>query len=422
VAQFKYKAKDASGRVRSGTVTAASKNAAKDQLAKLRLRPITIVASKLDGPDGKDAGFLSSIFVKDKNGRTSFQPFGPPIPSTKDLVVFTKQFATMISSGVPLMQALGILAGQQRIPSFGEILDKIRFAVENGAKLSDALEAYPRIFDTLYVAMVRAGEESGSLDGILLKLVTYIEKASKIKGQVKSAMMYPAVVVVVAVVVVSALLLFVVPTFAKQYQDGGKPLPELTQLVVNLSDILANYWYVIFGGIGALIVGFRVWMRTETGHAIFDQYILKAPVIGDLLRKIAVGRFCSTMATMLTSGVNLLQALTICAASAGNKTIEDFVLKIRGGIEAGAKMSEPLGQGTLSPPMVVSMVSVGEATGALDDMLVKVSEFYEDEVDLAVKGMLSMIEPIMIVVIGGIVGFIVIAMYLPVFDLGNLQG
>lgn len=420
MAVFKYKARDPRGKVKAGKITATSKETARTQLAKMRLKPITIKATKLDGPDDDD-GLLSKFFYKNEQGKLVVQ-LGDPPPNTKDLIIFTKQFATMIQSGVPLIQSLGILAKQQRVRSFAKVLEKIRFSVENGSTLSDSVEAFPKIFDPLYVSMVRAGEASGNLDNILMKLVTYIEKAAKIKGQVKAAMFYPAVVVVVAIGVVSALLLFVVPTFAKQYEDSGKELPELTQIVVDASNILANQWYVIFGAMAVLFFGLRAWLKTDQGRAVFDKNILKAPGFGNLFRKIAVGRFCSTMSTMLTSGVNLLEALTICAASSGNKTIEAFVLNVRSKIEQGSRFSDPLGEGSLFPAMVVSMVAVGEATGALDEMLVKVSEFYEDEVDLAVKALLSMIEPVMIVVIGGIVGFIVIAMYLPVFDMGSVAG
>jgi type IV pilus assembly protein PilC len=421
MAEFKYKAKDSRGKVKTGVISAASKKQAKDQLTRMRLKSVVLTASKLDDVD-EPKSFFEKIFVKDSKGRVQIQIGSGPKLTTKDLIVFTKQFATMINSGVALIQALHILGSQQRVPSFGKALRSISAAVENGAKLSDALEAYPKIFDTLYCALVRAGEASGNLDTILIKLTTYIEKAAKIKSQVKSAMMYPLIVVVVAGTVVAGLLIFVVPTFAKQYTDEGKPLPEITQVVVDASNFLVDSWYMILGAmIGASFL-FRFWVRTEKGRAIFDQYILKAPGIGELLRKIAVGRFCSTMSTMLTSGVNILDALTICAASSGNKTIEKFVLNVRSKIEQGTKFSEPLAEGDLFPNMVVSMVAVGEQTGAMDEMLIKVSDFYEEEVDLAVETVLSMIEPIMIVTIGGIVGFIVIAMYMPVFDMATLVG
>jgi type IV pilus assembly protein PilC len=423
--QFQYKAKDGSGKVKKGTLTASNKQQARKQLMRMRLKPIMLKVEKASTSDmGEEDGItwiVKPYLYKDEKG-VQITLLGEEKPSAKDLIVFTKQFATMLNSGVPLIQSLGILADQQRILSFGRKLKRVRAEVENGAALSEALEAYPDIFDTLYVSMVRAGEASGNLDTILMKLVTYIEKADKIKGQVKSAMMYPVIVVVVAIVVVSALLIFVVPTFASQYEGSGKALPALTQIVIDMSDILTEYWMHIFGGLFAALQLFKHYINTDNGRIWWDDKLLKFPAIGNLLKKIAVGRFCSTMSTMMTSGVNLLDALTICAASSGNKTIEIFVLGVRASVEQGEKMSEPLGEGTLFPPMVVSMVSVGEATGALDDMLNKVSEFYEDEVDLAVKGLLSLIEPVMIVGIGGFVGFIMIAMYLPVFDLGDVVG
>lgn len=419
MAEFKYKAKDGQGRVKTGIVKAASKAQAKSVLTRMRLRPILITASKLDGPpEAKKPGLIS----RDEKGNITLNLGGDPNPTTKDLVIFTKQFATMINSGVPLIQSLGILAGQQRVKSFGRNLDKIRYAVENGATLSESLEAFPKLFDSLYIAMVRAGEVSGGLDTILLKLVTYIEKSAKIKSQVKAASFYPAIIVVVAAAVVSGLLIFVVPTFAAQFAGSGKELPGPTAFVMSMSQVLLEQWYFIIGGLAAFIFGFRAYIKTEPGRAWFDDILLKVPVFGQLFRKIAVGRFCSTMSTMLTSGVNLLEALTICAASAGNKTIEKFVLRVRASVEQGSKVSEPLAVGGIFPPMVVSMVAVGESTGAMDEMLNKVAEFYEDEVDLAVKTALSMIEPIMIVGIGSIVGFIVIAMYLPIFEMGGTTG
>ena len=422
MAEFKYKAQDHTGRTKKGSVQASSKAAAKAQLRKMRLHPLVVKATKLeDAGNGDNTPIIGNYVYKDPDGRIQIQ-LTESKPSTKDLVIFTKQFAVMINSGVPLIQALYLLGKQQRLPAFGRVLLRVANAVENGATLSDGLEAYPKIFDNLYVAMVRAGEASGNLDSILLKLVTYIEKAAKIKSQVKSALMYPTVVVFVAVIVVTGLLVFVVPTFAEQYSEQGQELPDLTALVISLSNGLVASWHLLFAACATVIGAINVYRKTESGEVWFDSLLLKIPGIGQLLKKISVGRFCSTMAAMLTAGVNMLEALSICAASSGNKIIERFVNKVKINIEQGEKFSEPLGEGNLIPPMVVSMVAVGEATGALDDMLVKVSEFYEDEVDLAVKTLVSMIEPIMIVGIGSIVGFIVIAMYLPVFDMGNIVG
>jgi type IV pilus assembly protein PilC len=419
MAEFAFKVKDARGKEKSGVLKATSKAQARNQLKRMRYKILAL--DDKNAPLRSSNGFFSKFIYRDKSGRIQIQ-VGDSKPSTKDLVIFTKQFSTMINSGVPLMQALGILSSQQRVRAFGEMLEKIRLSVENGKTLSDSLAGFPDTFDNLYVAMVRAGEVSGSLDVILLKLVSYIEKADKIKSQVKSASYYPTVVVIVAVGVIAALLVFVVPTFAKQYQDAGKELPGLTQVVIDLSNVLTEGWYVFLGAIIAVVLGVKAFIRTEKGRILWDRMSLKVPGIGELLRKIAVGRFCSTMATMLTSGVSLLEALTICASSSGNKIIETFILDLRGYVEQGAKLSDHLGKDDIFPPMVVSMVSVGESTGALDEMLMKVSAFYEEEVDLAVKALLSMIEPIMMVVIGGSVGFIVIAMYLPVFDMASLVG
>lgn len=418
--EFVYKGKDARGKFRSGRISAPSTAAAKTALAKQRLRAVTVRAVAANG-GGDDGGFLSKFLYKDKKGNWNIQ-LGEPKASTKDLIVFSKQFSTMIGSGVPLIQALGILASQQRIRSFGRLIERVRTQVENGATLSQALGMYPDQFDSLYVSMVKAGEASGNIDTIMQQLVIYIEKAAKIKSQVKSALTYPAIVGVVAAAVVSGLLLFVVPTFAQQYEGSDKKLPALTQTVIDFSNLLSNYWYIIFGGLFCAGIGLGKYFSTKRGRAVFDRYILKTPGFGDLMRKIAVGRFCSTMSTMLTSGVNLLEALSICAASAGNKTIEDFVINVRSSIEQGSKFSDPLSQGGLFPDMVVSMVAVGEATGALDEMLTKVSEFYEDEVDLAVKTLLGLIEPIMIVFLGVVIGFVVLAMYLPVFDMASTVG
>ena len=421
MAEFYYKAKDKAGNPKTGVIKAASKAAAKQRLVAQKLTAISVTTDKpaADGDNVEVKQILGKFLIQDSQGNLML---GEGSPSTKDIVVFTKQFSTMLNSGVPLIQAVGILSGQQRVLGFRRILAQVRKDVENGQTLSDALAAHPDVFDNLFVAMVRAGEASGNLDTILMKLVTYIEKAAKIKSQVKSAMMYPMIVFFVAVGVVSALLVFVVPAFAKQFMDSGKPLPGLTQFVVDLSNGFAsNIAYIIAAAIAGFFA-FKAWVKTPAGRARFDAILLKSPAIGDLLRKVAVGRFCSTMSTMLTSGVNLLDALTICAASSGNKVIENFISGLRKQIEQGSRLSTPLAEGGIFPPMVVSMVAVGEATGALDDMLLKVSEFYEDEVDLAIKTVLSLIEPVMIVGIGGIVGFIVIAMYMPVFDMASNMG
>jgi type IV pilus assembly protein PilC len=314
------------------------------------------------------------------------------------------------------------LSKQQRLPLFGGVLAGVRKAIEEGNSLSQALARYPLCFDSLYRSMIKAGEESGRLSDIMLKLLEYIEKSSKIKSQLKSAMVYPSLIIVVALAVVSGLMIFVVPAFTKQFVDAGKPLPAITQMVVDISDFFVNSWYILFGV--AFIAGFGLVQYTKTpkGRYQFDMVMLKVPIIGDVVKKISVGRFCSTMSSMLSSGVNLLQALNICAASSGNAVMEKFILECRARIEKGQQMSVPLSENPIFPKMVVSMIQVGEQAGKTDEMLMKVAAFYEDEVDQAIKTMLGMIEPILIVGIGGLVGFLVIAMYLPVFDMGSTIG
>jgi len=267
--------------------------------------------------------------------------------------------------------------------------------------------------------MVRAGEESGKIAEILLTLVSYVEKASRIKRQIRSAMIYPALIIFVAFAVVAFLLTIVVPKFVAQFRDSGTELPGLTMMVITLSDYLVANWAYIIAGIVASVVAFRVWYKTKDGERLVHAFLLKAPVVGDLVRKIAVGRFCSTMSSMLSSGVNIIQALNICGASAGNVVIEKFVYEARSKVEQGQLLSLPLSTNPIFPQMVISMIEIGEKSGRLDEMLTKVSEFYEEEVDEAVKAMLAMIEPILIVVIGAIVGVLVVAMYLPILDLGN---
>lgn len=418
--KFKYNALNKRKKEKEGLIEAPSKQGARMLLKNRGLAVRKLVEYSQEIGNDKETPVFKNInfIVRDKEGKIQFV-IGSQPPTSKDIIVFTKQLATMIGSGVPLIQSINILQKQQSSRDFRKALRDIQNEVENGSALSLALSKYPKIFEQLYVSMVEAGESSGNLDTILKKLVTYIEKADKIKSQVKSALYYPVIVLIVAVIVVTALLVFVVPTFAEQFSESGHKLPALTQFVINSSNYFGNNIWAILGGSILFFSGFRYIINTKKGRIVFDRYILKAPIVGDLLKKISIGRFCSTMASMLNSGVNLLAALKITASSSGNKTIELFVENVKFSLEAGKSFSEPLSEGDLFPDMVVSMVEVGESTGALDDMLSKVSEFYEEEVDLAVKTLLSMIEPIMIVLIGGIIAFILVAMYLPIFDMAG---
>jgi type IV pilus assembly protein PilC len=422
--KYEFKALDAHGKTKKGTFIAGSRDGAKQKLRSMRLRPLSVKLVMEAGSNELDhdaeTPILGNIIYKDGNGDVQIA-LGNDKPDTKQLIIFTKQFATMLKSGVPMIQALTLLAGQQQSRTFRKDLRKVRTAVENGATLSEALESYPYMFDNLYISMVKAGEASGNLDNILGQLVGYIERAAKIVSQIKSAMTYPTLVILVAILVIWALLAFVVPAMAQNFTDAGNELPGLTVMVMDLSNMVTNNWMEILGFFAFAVSGIILWKKSESGEKQFDHLILKIPVIGGVLKKIAVGRFCNTMSSMLNSGVNLLEALTICASSSGNKVIEDFILNVRESVEKGEKFSDPLRKGSLFPEMVVSMIAVGEETGKIDEMLTKVSDFYEEEVDIAVQAMLSLIEPILIVGIGGIVAVILLAMYLPMFDMaGNL--
>jgi type IV pilus assembly protein PilC len=412
--QFAYKGKTRDGRKVQGTIASASRKKAMSQLQNRGIKPYQVTQMRNSGPGAGQGGFI----YRDDKGAIQIR-LSQDLPGPKELAVFTKQLSLMIENGVPLLQALNLLKEQQKRPSFNKVLNNIISSIEKGNSLSDALEPYPQIFDSLYIAMIKTGEASGKLDLVLQQIVLYIEKSIKIRGQVRSALAYPTLIVVVSIAVISLLLLFVVPAFAGQFTESGQELPPLTQLVVNLSDLLIEYWMIIFGGGFASLMMLRSWIKTKKGRYLFDRYILNFPIFGELLQKIAISRFCSTLSTMLSSGVAILEALTICASSVGNSLIQNAVLKVRDEIAKGQNFHEPLFQTGLFPKMVCSMIAVGESTGTLDATLGKITLIYDDEVDRSVKTMTSMIEPLMIVVIGSIIGFIAIAMYLPIFDIAS---
>lgn len=348
--------------------------------------------------------------------------FLQPKVTEKDIVVMTRQFATMIDAGLPLVQCLEILYSQQDNRTFKRILKNIKEDVEEGSTFADALKQHPEVFDDLFVNLVAAGEIGGILDIILNRLAAYIEKAAKLKKKVKGAMTYPIVVMVIAVLVVAVILIFVIPVFQSMFADFGKALPVPTQVVVAISYFVKGYIIYIVVGVVVLIFAFRRFYRTERGRAIVDNLILKAPVFGMLLRKVAVAKFTRTLGTMISSGVPILDSLDIVAATAGNKTIEGAIRETRQSISEGRTIAEPLADSEVFPSMVVQMISVGEATGALDTMLGKIADFYDDEVDAAVDALTSMLEPFMMVFLGGTIGGLVVSMYLPIFQMAGAMG
>jgi len=395
--QFVYSAKDKSGRTVSGEIAGSSASEIEDKLQN----------------DG-----LISIKVKKKPISINLS-FGSGV-SIKDLKTFTQQFSTMIDAGLPLVQCLDILGSQSENKYFGKILLEIKGYVEGGSTFSDALAKYPRIFNTLFVNLVAAGELGGILDTIMKRLSEYIEKNDQLQRKVKGAMVYPTVVLVITGVVVFVLLKFVVPTFAKMFSDfGDKALPKPTQFVIGISESFQHWWYVFIIVIFLVITGYKFFVRSEFGRLLMDRLFLVLPIIGPVVQKIAVARFTRTLGTLLSSGVPIIDALNTVAKAAGNKVVENAVLYARDRISEGRNMSEPLQAAKIFPGMVVQMIAVGEQTGALDIMCNKIADFYDEEVDVAVAAMTSALEPLMMVVLGTVVGGMVIAMYLPIFELAG---
>ena len=391
---FVYKGKSRTGEVREGTISADSKDAA---AAKLRRDQVQVTS------------------LREREKRIPLLPKLGGKVNQKLISIFTRQFSVMLDAGLPLVQCLEILGGQQEDKVFKQIIESIRSDVESGSSLHEAMGRHPGAFDNLYVNMIRAGEAGGILDIILQRLSTYIEKAVKLKSQVKSAMIYPVAVIIIAAFVVFIILWKVIPVFAQLFAGLGAQLPMLTRVVVAASNFIAAYAIYIFMAIGLVVVSVRQYHKTYRGRRILDNLQLRIPVLGMLLRKISVARFCRTLATLTSSGVPILDGLEITAKTAGNAIIEDAIMEVRRAVEEGKTISGPLGDTGVFPSMVVQMVAVGEQTGAIDQMLSKIADFYEDEVDTAVAGLMKLIEPIMIVFLGATIGTIVAAMYLPMF-------
>ncbi len=338
----------------------------------------------------------------------------------RDIVVFTRQFATMIDAGLPLVQALDILSNQSDNKNFRKVLADVKGRVEGGASFSDALSSHPKVFDELFVNLIAAGEVAGILDTIMMRLATHIEKSMKLRTKVKSAMVYPIAVAIIAVGVIIVMMWKVIPVFENMFKDmGAGALPSLTQFVLDISRAFVNNIVFIFGGIIAIVVGTTILYRTRKGKKFFHTVFLKMPVIGMVLRKTAVARFSRTFGTLLSSGVPILDAMDIVAKTAGNIVIEEAIMKVRQQVSEGKDVATPLMQTRVFPPMVVQMIGVGEQTGAMDQMLSKIADFYEEEVDQAVGALTSLMEPIMIVFLGGIIGTIMISMYMPIFEIAG---
>jgi type IV pilus assembly protein PilC len=395
---WKWSGKTKSGEARAGEMEAGDSGAVEARLRQMGIEP-------------------TRVKKKPKEIHLAIPGFGGV--GTKDILIFTRQFSVMIDAGLPLVQALDIIGTQADNLAFRKVLLAVKVRVESGSTFADALAEHPKVFDELFVQLVRAGEIGGILDTILQRLGAYIEKNEKLKRRVKGAMVYPAIVLIVAVAVVGVLITFVVPTFEKMFKDMGGALPAPTQLLVDISHGFRRRWYLFVGIPLAFGVAFKIAISKGKGQEIWHHTVLKAPLFGPLIRKVAVARFTRTLGTMLSSGVPILDALEIVAKSAGNRTVEAAILYVRAKISEGKNIASPLAETKVFPPMVVQMIGVGEATGAMDQMLSKIADFYDDEVDVAVSSLTSMIEPLMMVFLGGTVGYFMIAMYLPIFNLAG---
>jgi type IV pilus assembly protein PilC len=396
------------GRTRAGQTVSGERMADTMDSAVAALRREQILVTRITPAKGKADASDAKAKKVGKLGKKV---------SAKNLAVFTRQFSVMIDAGLPLVQCLDILGTQEEDRNFSAVILQTRSDVESGASLADAMRKHTKTFDPLFTNMIAAGEAGGILDTILKRLATYIEKAVKLQGQVKSAMIYPVAVMVIAGLVVGVILWKVIPTFASLFAGLGADLPLATRVVISLSNNLVGYFPYLAVGAGAAAYGFKSYYATPAGRRVVDATVLKMPILGDIMRKIAVARFCRTLATLISSGVPILDGLEITARTSGNAIVEDAILVTRKSIERGETISAPLKETAVFPPMVTQMIGVGEATGALDTMLAKIADFYEEEVDTAVAGLLTLLEPIMIAVLGVVVGGIVIAMYLPIFDL-----
>ncbi|MEX2281489.1 MAG: type II secretion system F family protein [Gemmatimonadota bacterium] len=399
---YTYTARTPSGDMQNGEVDVQNREEVVSYLRRNRMTPVK-VEEKKSAPGGGGISFGTGI-------------------QTRDIVIFTRQFATMINSGLPLVQSLDILAKQSENKGLRKVIEEILYDVESGQTLADAIGKHPKVFTDLYKNMVAAGEAGGILDTILLRLATFLEKADALKRKIKGAMIYPAVIFSVAGMAVSVLLIFVIPTFQEMFESAGVQLPMPTLIVIALSEFLQAYWWGVFGAIIGMLVLLKQWYKTSGGQLILDRVLLNLPILGPLQRKAAIARFTRTLGTLVSSGVSILDGLEITARTAGNRVIHDAIMESRTSIAGGETISEPLKKSGVFPPMVVQMINVGEQTGGLDEMLTKIADFYDEEVDAAVEALLSALEPIMIVFLGVVVGGMIVAMYLPIFDMVNAAG
>jgi type IV pilus assembly protein PilC len=394
---FTYTARALNGDLKSATIEAPNRDDVVQQLRRQRLNVV-----KID----------EAVEKKKKGGKITM----------RDIVIFTRQFSTMINAGLPLVQALDILATQSESAALKDVTRQVVFDVESGNTVADALRKHPKAFSDLYVNMVAAGEAGGILDTILMRLAVFMEKNDALVRKVKGAMIYPGVIMSVAAIAITVLLIFVIPTFERMFASVNMALPLPTRIVIGMSRFLQHYWWLVLAAMAGMVVMLKRYYATTDGKLKIDRMALNMPVLGDVLRKSAVSRFTRTLGTLISSGVSILEGLEITAKTAGNRVIQDAIMESRASIAGGETISAPLKKSAVFPPMVISMIAVGEQTGGLDEMLGKIADFYDEEVDAAVSGLLALMEPLMIVFLGVVVGGMVVSMYLPIFDMVNAAG
>ncbi|GIL17741.1 MAG: type II secretion system protein F [Oligoflexia bacterium] len=401
--KFAYQAKSSAGQIQTGQMDAADETEVRVKLKAKNLTPLRVI--QLGG----------------KPQVAGSAPSGARV-SSRDLQIFTRQFSTLVNAGIPIVDALKMLSEGRRNPTLKAAAAKVKEAIEGGKRLGDAMAAHSHIFDRLYVNLVRAGEEAGILDGILDRLSIYMEKSEKLKKQVKGALFYPAAIIVVAVLVVTGILVFIIPKFQELYSSAGKDLPALTQIVVNMSAFVTERWYIVVGVLVGVPYALVQYAETAEGKDTMDRLFIKAPLFGELVQKASIARMSRTLATLLASGVAVIEALEIASRTAGNRVIEESLIRSKESVTAGKPLAAPLAREPMIPDMVTQMISIGEQSGTLDVMFGKIADFYEDDVENAVKALTSLIEPILMVVLGGVIAFLVLAMYLPIFNMASVQG
>lgn len=400
MARYLFQAKNAVGHTQTGQIEALDEFEVRSKLKSQNLTPLRIIAA----PSSKGQ---------------QFNFFQSKVPS-KELLIFTRQFSTLINAGIPIVDALKILSEGKRNERLKEGARQVKQYIESGKRLADAMHQQPDIFDRFYVNMVRAGEEAGILDNILLRLSTYMEKSDKIKKQITGALAYPAVIVALSFVVIAGILVFVIPKFQELFAKSGKELPALTKFVVALSELFIHQWYLVLAAMVAIPYFAIKWYQSDEGRAIADKILIQAPVFGDLIQKASVARMTRTLSTLLAAGVSVIDALDIASKTAGNKVIEEALVRSKESVIAGKALATPLFREKMIPDMVTQMIAIGEQSGTIDVMLGKISDFYEDDVEAAVKAMTSLIEPLLMVFLGAVIAVLVLAMYLPIFDLANV--